>query len=173
MCGKVTEKTKRMQWWCVVMGILLMGGCSEGPASVSETAPRSSQKVPVTTRVAPAPSGDPAPIRATELTEEELVTQGRAVYEMNCTACHNLNPDEKGSLGPAVAGSSEALIEARVVRGGYPPGYTPKAKTRLMVALPYLAKDVKALSAYLQSVPTNPPRKPDDLEALKKTKENG
>ena len=33
---------------------------------------------------------------------------------------------EDGSVGPAVAGASRELIEAKVLRGEYPPGYTPK-----------------------------------------------
>jgi mono/diheme cytochrome c family protein len=79
------------------------------------------------------------------------VAKGRRVYLSNCTACHNLDPSKKGSLGPAVSNSSRALIEARVVHGNYPPGYKPKMDTRLMVALPYLKKDVPALSAYLEN----------------------
>ena len=81
----------------------------------------------------------------------ELRARGRRAYLSNCTACHNINPVEKGSLGPAIAGSSAALVEARVVYGKYPPGYSPKANSRLMVAMPYLRSHVEALSVYLAS----------------------
>ena len=58
-----------------------------------------------------------------------------------------------GTLGPAVAQSSRALVEARVLRAEYPPGYTPKRDTATMPALPFLAPEVPYLAAYLASVP--------------------
>jgi mono/diheme cytochrome c family protein len=76
--------------------------------------------------------------------------RGRAVYQANCTACHNPDPALDGSLGPAVKGSSRALLEARLVRGSYPEGYTPKRGTTLMVPLPALSGSVGDLAAYLQ-----------------------
>lgn len=74
---------------------------------------------------------------------------GRTVYQTNCTACHNNDPRKPGNIGPAVAGSAVDLIEARVVRGEYPPGYAPQRETRLMVPLPHLARYVDDLAAYL------------------------
>jgi hypothetical protein len=56
-------------------------------------------------------------------------------------------------LGPAVTGSSAALIEARVLHGDYPPGYTPKRETRAMVAMPFLEKQLPGLIAYLAEAP--------------------
>jgi mono/diheme cytochrome c family protein len=84
---------------------------------------------------APAQSGD--------------VAKGRTVYLTNCTACHNSDPSVDGTLGPAVAGASRELVEARVVRGTYPPGYTPKRPTQQMVPLPHLAPAVPDLAAFL------------------------
>lgn len=80
------------------------------------------------------------------------VERGRRVYVANCIACHAIDPAADGVMGPAIAGSSLALLEARVLRGEYPDGYRPKRDTRLMVALPYLAGDLPALDAYLRSV---------------------
>jgi mono/diheme cytochrome c family protein len=77
--------------------------------------------------------------------------RGRAVYAANCLACHAADPARDGALGPAVAGASRALIEARVLRAEYPPGYTPKRDSRVMVALPHLAGDLDALEAYLSA----------------------
>ncbi len=74
---------------------------------------------------------------------------GRRVYAANCTGCHHPDPELEGVLGPPLAGSSRALIEARVVAGTYPPGYEPKRDTELMVALPFLGPQVDALAAYL------------------------
>lgn len=89
-----------------------------------------------------APSGSP----------EDLALRGKAVYETSCTACHNSDPKKDGSLGPAVVGSSLALIERRVVYGDYPQDYQPKRDSRLMVKLPHLKQDIPALHAYLNSV---------------------
>lgn len=75
--------------------------------------------------------------------------RGRAVYETNCTACHHPDPRLDGTLGPALAGSPKDLVEARVIRGEYPPGYTPKRETRLMVPLPHLAPYVDDIALYL------------------------
>lgn len=93
------------------------------------------------------PSGDANPV--------EL---GRKAYLANCIACHNMDPTKEGTLGPAIAGSSLALVEARVMRAEYPPGYTPKRASALMPAQPFLKNDVPALAAYLESLaPTAAP----------------
>ncbi len=81
------------------------------------------------------------------------VARGRRVYAANCTACHHVDPLRQGTLGPAVAGSSRALLEARVLHASYPDGYTPKHDTRLMAPLPYLGNDIDDLTAYLASAP--------------------
>lgn len=47
-------------------------------------------------------------------------------------------------------GSSRELIEAKVVHGTYPPGYTPKRPTRIMQPLPAVAAEVAALAEYLK-----------------------
>lgn len=80
------------------------------------------------------------------------VAAGRQVYAANCTACHNQDPRQAGALGPALAGSSEELLAAKVLRGVYPPGYTPKRESRAMAPLPHLEKEIPALAAYLASV---------------------
>lgn len=67
----------------------------------------------------------------------------------NCIACHSQVPAQDGALGPAVSGSSYELLEARVLRAEYPEGYTPKRESRVMIALPHLAQDIDALTAYL------------------------
>jgi mono/diheme cytochrome c family protein len=77
---------------------------------------------------------------------------GKRIYLANCIACHNQDPAKEGTLGPAVAGSSLELVEARILRAAYPPGYTPKRDSHLMPAQPFLKGDVPALAAYLESV---------------------
>jgi len=65
-------------------------------------------------------------------------------------SCHGPEPGRDGPLGPAVKGASRELLEARVLRGTYPPGYTPKRPTRVMPPLPALAADIPALADYLR-----------------------
>ena len=67
-----------------------------------------------------------------------------------CIACNNPDPSKDGPLGPAVKGSSRELLEARVVQGNYPPGYTPKRPSRVMPPRPDLAPSIPDLAAYLQ-----------------------
>jgi hypothetical protein len=66
-----------------------------------------------------------------------------------CTACHNADPSLDGSVGPANAGASRALVEAKVLRGEYPPGYTPKRPSKVMPPLPHLAGSIDDLTAFL------------------------
>ena len=83
------------------------------------------------------------------------VELGKRAYVANCIACHNADPTKEGTLGPALAGSPLALVEARVMRAEYPPGYTPKRGSSLMPAQPFLKKDVPDLAAYLESLAPN------------------
>ncbi|MGH7291723.1 MAG: c-type cytochrome [Myxococcota bacterium] len=84
--------------------------------------------------------------------DQSPVELGKRAYLANCIACHNQDPAREGTLGPALAGSSAALVEARIMRAEYPPGYTPKRDSHLMPAQPFLKNDVAALAAYLASV---------------------
>lgn len=77
-------------------------------------------------------------------------SRGRQVYLANCVACHNPDPARSGPLGPPVKGASRELLEARVVRGAYPPGYRPKQGTALMQPMPSLARAIPDLAAYLK-----------------------
>ncbi len=76
--------------------------------------------------------------------------QGRQVYLAHCATCHGPDPARPGPLGPPIKGSSRALLEAKVLRQTYPPGYTPKRPTQLMPPLPTLAGDIPALADYLK-----------------------
>lgn len=93
------------------------------------------------------------PVLACQPAGNDPVAAGRKAYVANCTVCHNPDPTKEGSIGPAVAGSSLALVEARVLRAEYPPGYTPKRDSKLMPAQPFLKADVPAIAAYLESLP--------------------
>ena len=75
--------------------------------------------------------------------------RGRQVWLAQCVACHNPDPAKDGPVGPAVKGASAELLEARIVRAEYPPGYTPKRSSKVMPARPDLAAGVPDLAAYL------------------------
>jgi mono/diheme cytochrome c family protein len=76
--------------------------------------------------------------------------RGRTVYNGQCTACHNFDPSQPGAVGPEIKGSSRELLEAKVVKGSYPPGYKPKRSTSVMPPQPQVAGDIAALAAYLR-----------------------
>ena len=76
--------------------------------------------------------------------------RGRQAYLAQCTACHATDPSQAGPVGPAVKGSSRELLEAKVLRGTYPPGYQPKRPTNLMPPQPALAPVIPPLAAFLQ-----------------------
>jgi mono/diheme cytochrome c family protein len=78
-----------------------------------------------------------------------LAQQGHEAYRSICITCHNGVPSQDGAVGPAIAGSSRELIEAKVLRGEYPPGYTPKRDTHAMPRFEYMADQIDALTAYL------------------------
>lgn len=79
----------------------------------------------------------------------EAAQRGRGVYMNVCVACHNADPAKDGALGPNLVGTTRELLEWRVVKGAYPPGYTPKRPTGAMPAFPHLAKDVDDLYAFV------------------------
>jgi len=81
--------------------------------------------------------------------QAELLARGEKIYLGNCIACHAKNPSEAGPVGPPIAGSSLALIEAKVLRNEYPPGYTPKRDSQAMVPLVHLEPELPALAAFL------------------------
>ena len=81
---------------------------------------------------------------------DPLAERGRQVYLSQCTQCHAPDPAQAGAVGPPVQGASLALLEAKVLRGEYPDGYSPKRPTRVMPPMPTLAPDIGALGAYLR-----------------------
>ena len=79
-----------------------------------------------------------------------LARQGHQVYLGQCISCHHTDPTTPGAVGPPIKGSSEALLEAKVLKGAYPPGYEPKRPTKVMPPMPQLAGDLPALAEYLR-----------------------
>jgi mono/diheme cytochrome c family protein len=83
-------------------------------------------------------------------TADPKAERGRQIYLAQCIACHNPDPALAGPLGPPVKGSSRELLEAKVLKGTYPPGYTPKRPTTLMPPQPALEPEIPNLAAYLK-----------------------
>lgn len=82
---------------------------------------------------------------------QSAAERGRLVYQQACSSCHNPDPAQDGSAGPAIAGSPADLVRARVLRAEYPPGYVPKRDSKLMPPQPYLEQELDDLIAYLAS----------------------
>lgn len=79
-----------------------------------------------------------------------LADRGKQVYLSQCIACHAVDPAQSGAVGPAVKGASRELLDGKVLRGAYPPGYKPKRPTQVMAPQPQLANDIPALAEYLK-----------------------
>ena len=90
-----------------------------------------------------------AVVQAATLSPAERQERGKLIYNSNCIACHNVDPAQAGSVGPAVKGSSLELLQARILRADYPAGYKPQRDTRVMLALPALEPEIPAIHAYL------------------------
>ena len=90
------------------------------------------------------------------VSDDPLVARGRMVYVSACIACHNTDPTRAGSVAPALAGASEELLEWKVLRGEYPPGYQAKQVSGVMPRFTNLKDDIGALAAYLGTVPPEP-----------------
>ena len=127
---------------------LFMGGCSEDSSSSAAVEPAAT---PALQGDASTQTQTPAEPVVDNRTPEQLVAAGRSVYMANCIACHSMTPTQDGALGPAVGGASLELLEARVLRGEYPEGYTPKRPSRVMIPLPHLEPKLPELAAYLGS----------------------
>ena len=82
----------------------------------------------------------------------EAAGRGRSVYMNVCIACHNGDPSKDGALGPAIAGSSLELIEAKVLRAEYPEGYEPKRAGIVMPKFAYIEENLPDIAAFLAEV---------------------
>jgi len=76
--------------------------------------------------------------------------RGRQVYQSQCIACHNPDPAQAGPVGPPVKGSSRELLETKVLKGTYPPGYQPKRPTAVMQPMPQMTDNIPPLGEYLK-----------------------
>ena len=75
--------------------------------------------------------------------------KGKKVYLRLCANCHGKDPAWGNFRNPAVTGSSRELLEARILRAAYPPGYKPKKTTKKMPAFPREEPNIDDLYAFL------------------------
>jgi len=84
-------------------------------------------------------------------TGDPAIARGKQIYRNICLVCHNADPAEAGALGPAIVDASRELLEAKVLRGEYPAGYTPQRNTEQMPRFEYLKANLDDIEAYLAS----------------------
>ena len=82
---------------------------------------------------------------------DPTVARGELIYRNVCTVCHNANPDLHGTIGPAIGSASRELLEAKLLRGEYPSGHTPKRDTQQMPRFEYLEPNLGEIAAFLAS----------------------
>ena len=75
--------------------------------------------------------------------------KGKAIYYLNCIACHNLDPKKQGSIGPQIYGSSKELLSKKILFGKYPKNYKPKISGRAMPIMPDLEREIINIHAFL------------------------
>jgi len=86
-----------------------------------------------------------------EESRDPAVVRGEKIYRNICVVCHNADPNNAGPLGPAIAGASRELLEARLLRGEYPPDYTPKRNTQQMPLFKFLEPNLDDIATFLAS----------------------
>jgi mono/diheme cytochrome c family protein len=119
---------------------VMLGACGQ------DEKPTSTSSAPA----APAAPGAPAGSATASVAGAGDAAKGKQVWLSQCVACHNADPGKDGPIGPAVRGSSRDLLDARVVHGTYPAGYTPKRDSKVMPPRPDLVASVPDLAAYLR-----------------------
>ncbi|HEX2486641.1 MAG TPA: cytochrome c [Myxococcota bacterium] len=140
------------------MGAALACSERDEPAPARPAPPAETGATPPPPGGAPPTPGAPPAGAPTGASGGDDVARGRQVYLSVCTACHNADPNQDGSVGPANAGASRARLEAKILRGEYPPGYTPKRPSAVMPRFENLAGSIDDLAAFLADAKAHPPR---------------
>ena len=85
-------------------------------------------------------------------TDQISIQEGKRIYIMTCTKCHNTNPNKAGIIGPDLYSTPLEVFESKVIKGTYPNGYKPKRKTRVMPKFKNLTNKIDAIYNYIRSV---------------------
>ena len=82
-----------------------------------------------------------------------LFQKGKELYIKHCTICHGASPKQPGSSGPPVYGSTEELLALKIFERKYPPGHTPKMKSKFMPEMSdkITKEDIASLFTYLNN----------------------
>ncbi len=85
-----------------------------------------------------------------------LIEKGRRVYVANCLRCHNIDPNETGSMGPQIVDAPYEVMYSKIMTGKYPDplpvGFVPKRTSRVMKPMQGLKVDIPAIFEYVKSV---------------------
>lgn len=81
--------------------------------------------------------------------DRPITSSGKSQYVVNCAACHNLNPNLNGNIGPKLVDTPEAVFLSKVKKGIYPNWYVPKRDTKVMPV--FNDVDAEAVYNYVQS----------------------
>lgn len=99
---KLETMKKTLIWSMGILGILLTscgGGSGEGESTTTETAETASQEE---VQADPKGIGEFKSVDVGEGINETLASSGKAIYDMKCSACHQLN--DKRLVGPGFQG---------------------------------------------------------------------
>ena len=144
---------------------VLIAGAFAGLLAAVHTTAQAPQTPPAGGQTPAAPAGQPPPGRGQgrgratfpaqqrALADQKIIDRGKALYEINCRACHG--PDLRGgdAGGPNLLRSQLVLNDQHgelllpiVKNGRQTPGMTP------MPALPLPDDDIKAIAEYIHAV---------------------
>lgn len=118
---------------------------------------KQSEPAPVETAApAVAVTQDPAlTVHETNTVVEVDLDKGRRLYLSNCISCHNRDPNMKGAVGPEMVDAPIEVMTSKVMTGKYPDplpaGFVPKRKTKAMLKIVKLEKDIPSIHAWVQS----------------------
>lgn len=77
--------------------------------------------------------------------------EGKRIYIINCTRCHNVDPSKAGSVGPDITTTPLDAFTSKVSQGTYPSGYTPKRRSKNMPTFLELTNKIDVLYDYVRS----------------------
>jgi mono/diheme cytochrome c family protein len=86
-------------------------------------------------------------------TDQVEIQEGRRIYIITCTKCHNTNPHKPGGIGPDLYSTPNEVFQSKIPSGTYPKGYTPKRRTRVMPKFKNLTNKIDAIYKYIRSIP--------------------
>jgi len=85
-------------------------------------------------------------------TDQVQHLEGKRLYVLHCTRCHNANPRNAGSIGPELYTTPSNVFRTKVPTGTYPSGYTPKRRTKIMPKFKGLTNKTDLIYNYVRSI---------------------